>query len=391
MIFKYTAFDENKKISGRLDAKSLRDCEEKLLKKGYRIVKIEEQNSLSLEINNSKFSDEELHILLYQFSILINSKINIPAALEIISKNYQGKKHDSLIRIYKKVIGGMSLSKAFEDETLFPKMVKNMIAIGENSSQLGNVFDNLSTYYYDLSVFKKKIQSTLIYPIILLITTLVIINFLVLNILPNFADIFENAGAELPLPTRILMSSALFIKKNLLIILLSIICILIFSFIYFKSSKGRYKLEKLLIKSNFYREIQVQRFITMMDFLVSSKVLVADALNIIEESIDNIHFKEEINEYRKNLYSGMTLSDSIRTSKFFDNIVISMIATGEKSATLDKIVKSLKEYINKKFEIDSKRFLVLIEPIIILLLAIFVGYVVLSIAIPMFDIVNYIG
>lgn len=392
MIYKYTAFEEDKRVNGQIESETLKDCEALLLSKGLRIIKIEEVSQLNLNsLFSKKFNETEMYIFFYQLYILIDSKITVPESIYILSQNYKSDKKTILNNVYNNLIGGTSLADSLKNEDVFPKFVENMIKVGEKSSNLKDVLKDLSDFYFDKQIFRKKLHSTIAYPIILLIVTIVIINFVVLNILPNFIDIFKNAGVDIPLITKVLISSALFIKKHILIILSLVIILAAVLLIYCKREKGKYLLETILLKSKFYRDIQVQNFVNMLSFLLSAGVVMTEALEIVMNSSANLHVKEEVRESITQLYGGVNLSDSLNNSKFFDNITLSILKVGEKSSSIDRVLKSLKKYYEKKIEIDSKRFLSLVEPVIILLLSVFVGFVVFSIAIPMFDITNYIG
>lgn len=392
MIYRYTVLNGNERIDGQIEADSLLECEEKLISRGYSIVKIDKVSKLNLEnYKNREFKNEELYILFYQLHILIESKISIPEAVLILSNTYAKSKAMHLKNIYKNIAGGMKLSESIGDEKVCPKFAVNMIKIGEESAQLDLVLKELSNYYFEKEIFKKKLYTTLTYPAILFISTILIMNFLVLYILPTFSNIFAESGVELPFITRILIKASNILRLNFIYFFSAIILIIASALIYIRTDSGKLKLEKILLKSKLYRVIQSYNFIAMMNFLLNSKVIVSEALKISRESLDNLHMKAEIYKAVDKLYGGVDLAESLKGSKFFDNISLSILRVGEKSSSIEKVMNSLKKYYEKKLDMDSKKFLAFIEPIIILILSIFVGFVVLSIALPMFDVVNYIG
>lgn len=392
MIYRYSAFEGNKRIDGKIQANDLKECESILISRGLRIIKIEEESNFNInELVGKKFKDSELYIFLHQLNILIKSKIAVPESIKILSEEYKGYKKQSIDRIYKKLVGGISLAEAMNDEEYFPGLIKNMVKVGEESSKLSEILENLSKYYLDKTVFKKKLYSTLTYPIILFVVTLIIVNFLVINILPTFSEIFKNSGAELPLITKILINTSNFIRENFIILMAFIVILVAMFYIYAKTKKGKYRLEKILLRSKLYRNIHLQNFINIMNFLLASKVVMSDSLKIASNSVSNLHLKEEIEMAITKLYSGVSLSEALNKSKFLDNITLSLIKVGEKSSSMDEVFNSLKNYYENKIEMDSRRFLALIEPIIIILLSFFVGYIVFSIALPMFDISSYIS
>ncbi|MDY2987326.1 MAG: type II secretion system F family protein [Peptoniphilus sp.] len=392
MIYKYTALDGDKRLTNQIEAASLSECEEKLLSMGLRIIKVEPVSKLNLDdLFSKKFKNEDLYIMFYQLYILINAKLNVPDSVLILSNSYEKQKAKHLKNVYKNILGGFTLAESLNNEKVCPKFAENMIKIGEESSSLSLILKELSNYYFEKEIFKKKIYSALTYPIILFISTVIISNFLVLYIFPTFTEIFYSSGVELPIVTRILISFSNFFRTNFLIISSLLILVGITLFTYFKTESGKFKFEKFLIKFKLYRVIQTHNFISMMSFLLNSKVIMSSALEITRDSMSNLHMKKEIEKSIAMLYSGIDLSESLEESVFFDSISLSILKVGEQASSVDKVIKSLKDYYEKKLEMDSKKFLSLIEPIIILILSIFVGFVVLSIAIPMFDVVNYIG
>ncbi|RVU55309.1 type II secretion system F family protein [Anaerosphaera multitolerans] len=353
-------------------------------------IERESYGNRELKISKKIFSGEDIQILLYELYVMTKSKIPIPKSFKILSLQEKGKKRESLISIYEDLNRGIPLSESMQKSKLFPSFIVNMVSIGENSSDISIIFKNLSNYYIKEGMLNKKIQGALIYPIILILVTVIIVNFLVFNILPTFENIFNNSDVDLPKMTTFLINISKFINANIIIILLIIISILIVLIIFFKSELGKRKRDSVKLKSSFYRLILGNKILNMMYFLIKSKATVSSTLNIVSKSVENVIIEEKLKSSMDDLKKGVELSTTFKNLKIFPNMVISMLQVGEESSNFEEILKSLVEYYEHEIRLKENRLIQLIEPITIVILSIIVGYVVISIAVPMFDITNRI-
>ncbi|EFI42366.1 type II secretion system F family protein [Peptoniphilus sp. oral taxon 386] len=393
MIFKYKALDfKDNLIEDRLEANSEKEAISILRSRNLRPIKIVEINKINVDIvlKRRTFNNEDLHILLYQLYVLVNAKNTIPSAFRVLLKSYSGKKNKILKKVYQDLLSAKPLSDALKESGEFPNLVVNMIGVGENSSNMILILKNLSEYYLNKVKLDKKIRNALSYPILLFVVTFFIVNFLMLNILPTFAEVFKNSGAELPYITQILINISTFINKNIIIIILNFLIAILLLEIFFKTYRGRYTLDKIKLKNKFYKTIIVKRFVNMLNYLISSKATMSNSLEIIIDSTENFVVKEHIKNAIRDLYDGISLSDSLRNTGLFSEAALSMLNIGEETSELDNILRALDDYYEHEIYFKSQKYVSLVEPIIILVLSIFVGFIVISIAMPMFDLVNRI-
>ncbi|SHH25842.1 type II secretion system protein F (GspF) [Anaerosphaera aminiphila DSM 21120] len=363
-----------------------------LRNKNLRPIKIEEESysNVELKINKRVFSSKDIQILLYQLYIMTKSKIQIPKAFEILIFQNKGKKKLILEDIHRNLNRGYPLSECLSKTKAFPVLIVNMVAIGENSSDISLILHSLSEYYIGENILNKRIKNALIYPMILIAVTILIVNFLILNVMPTFIDIFKNSNANLPLSTRILIGTSNFVKDNLLILILFVLFLIIIVIVYLKTSSGKRKLDLIKLKSSYYKLIMSKKFISMMYFLTDSKLTISKSLVVIESSIDNIIIKEKIDNSISDLKRGVKFSETLFNYNIFSDIVISMIKIAEESANINEILKSLDEYLEHEIKIREEKLLALIEPVTIIILSIIIGFIIIAIAIPMFDITNRI-
>ncbi|WP_036728593.1 type II secretion system F family protein [Peptoniphilus mikwangii] len=393
MIFKYKALDfKDNLIEDRLEANSEKEAISILRSRNLRPIKIVEINKINVDIvlKRRTFNNEDLHILLYQLYVLVNAKNTIPSAFRVLLKSYSGKKNKILKKVYQDLLSAKPLSDALKESREFPNLVVNMIGVGENSSNMILILKNLSEYYLNKVKLDKKIRNALSYPTLLFVVTFFIVNFLMLNILPTFAEVFKNSGAELPYITQILINISTFINKNIIIIILNFLIAILLLEVFFKTYRGRYTLDKIKLKNKFYKTIIVKRFVNMLNYLISSKATMSNSLEIIIDSTENFVVKEHIKNAIRDLYDGISLSDSLRNTGLFSEAALSMLNIGEETSELDNILRALDDYYEHEIYFKSQKYVSLVEPIIILVLSIFVGFIVISIAMPMFDLVNRI-
>ncbi|MGO1580981.1 MAG: type II secretion system F family protein [Peptoniphilaceae bacterium] len=391
MRFTYKAFDKNKKIiQDTIYAKDENEAKDKLKDMSLRPISIKESIEINkkLHLNIKIFNNNDIYLFLYQLYVLINSNISIVNTFEIISSNYKGKKKEIILKIYSDLLSAEELSDSLKNTGIFPIFLINMIKIGEKSSNLSNVLYNLSQYYKKRTIFENKVKNALTYPVLLIIVTIIIVNFLVLNILPTFAEIFKDNGMDLPLLTRILINSSSFILHNILFIIFLIFILIIFFMLYFSTIKGKLYIDSLKLKINVYKIILVKNFLSQLKFLLNSGTNIPESIEVIISSTENLALRKCLEEVLKDLYRGESLSRALGKYKIFSELVISMIKVGEESSNMKDIVSSIDELLEYELETNQHKFIVLIESIMILIISIFIGFILISIALPMFDLVN---
>lgn len=392
MIFICKVIDENNEISiNKIESKNKEEVLNTIRSKGLRPISIkEESKNINIDIKGKVFKTEDLSHLLYEMHILLGASITVPKAIEICAKNYDGNKRKLLSKIHSEISSAKTLSDALKETNEFPRIVINMVKVGEESANLSDVLYKLSKYYSDKVKFEKKVRNALAYPILLLVVSIIVVNFLVFNILPTFAEIFRNSNADLPIPTRVLIGISTYFKDNLIYISLVIVAMLLLIFSYSKSKKGKYYFDKIAFKNKMNRRILTREFLSMFNILVDSGITVSKSLEIIEESMYNLVFKEKILKIIEDVYKGMSVSESVKSQNLFDPMVVSMLSVAEESNEMPMVLDRLYKYYETDIESKHEKYISIFEPIMILILSIFVGFIVISVAIPMFDLVNKI-
>ena len=387
MIYKYKAFKGSEKIKGNIDATSIKDAKEKLKREGLRPVKIEEniESTNSFDFNR-KFKNEDLYILFRELSLLISSGISLETAFEILSSEFSKDKGKILNSIRDNLRSGISLTESVEATKAFPNLVVNIIYVGENTSSLGKIFNSLSNYYIKKRETNSKIIEALAYPIILLITAVFVINFLNINVIPSFGEIFSSNDNLLPLPTRILLNFSNFMYKNYIFVFLILLIILVIISIYHRKNPRTF--HKLILKSKYYKMTKSLKFTFNMDLLLGAGLTVDRSLDIVSSMEDNVVLKEKFREILFDIKSGESFYNSANKIKIFPKILLSMIRVGEESSNLKEVFGIMSGFYDEELNSYNKKFFGILGPILIIFMALIIGFIVLSIALPVFDMVN---
>lgn len=387
MIYKYKAFKGSEKIKGNIDATSIKDAKEKLKREGLRPIKIEENIEFTNSLDfNRKFKNEDLYILFRELSLLISSGISLETAFEILSSEFSKDKGKILNSLRDNLRSGTSLSESVEATKAFPNLIVNMIYVGENTSSLGKIFNSLSNYYIKKRETNSKIIEALAYPIILLITSVLVINFLIINVIPSFGEIFSANDNLLPLPTRMLLNFSNFMYKNYIFVFLILLIILVIISIYHRKNPRTF--HKLILKSKYYKMTKSLKFTFNMDLLLGAGLTVDRSLDIVSSIEDNVVLKEKFREILFDIKSGESFYNSANKIKIFPKILLSMIRVGEESSNLKEVFGIMSGFYDEELNSYNKKFFGILGPILIIFMALIIGFIVLSIALPVFDMVN---
>lgn len=342
----------------------------------------------------SIISLDDLSLLMTQLSLLISSNVSIIRALDIVEESSKKSLGSMINRIKEKVARGMSLGQAFNEENFHSsELVSAMVSAGEMTGNLGKTLDLMAEYFKNKSINRKEIRSSLIYPIILLIVSLLVIILTMVFVMPTYVKLFESRQVDLPLVTRIFLNISDFVSNNLLAILLTSFLIILFVIIlYKKNRKFRYLIDKAsvkipILKSNQYNFLYSYSAISI-SILNSCKIPMLDIVNIIKKASSNLFFKEKFESIYKSIEKGEEIYKAFEKESIFSSLYISMLRTGEESGKLDKIMMKTSDYYNDKLRNSLKQMSKIFEPVIILIMALIVGFIVFSIALPMFNLVS---
>lgn len=388
MKFKYRAIDPSEKIvNGVLIDSSREIAIQKLKARGYKVVKIEEV--LEIESFKGTFKEGEIPLLFKEISIMLRSGIDLYGAFVLLKNSSDGKKYEFFSNVEKRLKMGESLGEIFEDSKIFSKFVISSIKIAEESENLEETFKNMADYLQELENIRQEVKKSLIYPMILIFTTMLVVNFLILFVVPTFVGLYASRDIELPLITKIVVNSSNFIRQNFFYITILLVLIGISIYYYF-GIKKRIIFDRFIARTKTGKIYYTERFVSSLDALLSSGVKPQRALVMLRDSFSNEYLKEIFENVLTNISSGMSISTSLKMDRYFDKLFLEIIEVAEMSSSLDSVVGELSTYYRENLKIHLKKMVSYFEPIVILILAVVVGIIVISVALPMFDMVNFI-
>lgn len=395
VVFKYngrTAQGALKK--GIVDATNKQAAIVKLRAQGINPRELEESNSiLHKELTlGGKVKNEHFVIYCRQFATLIRAGVSILESTKILSEQTSSKPlKKGLMDVEEDVRSGLSFSNAAAKyPKVFPALFVNMIRAGEATGNLDESLERLAVSYEKQFNLKKKVQSTMAYPIILLVMTVFVAGFLMLTIVPQFVTMFEEMGAELPLITKLVMGLSNSLQSSWYLFLgLILILVIGFNLLYTKNEKFNYSFNVLLLKIPVFGKLlqksAIARMTRTLASLFSSSVPILQALTIVENVIGNPVVAKVVRESRSSLESGSTLSAPLEKSWIFPPLVTQMTAIGESTGSLDYMLEKIADFYEDDVDRTVDTLKSLIEPLMIVFLAAVVGTIVMAIMVPMFS------
>ncbi|AOV07599.1 type II secretion system F family protein [Sporosarcina ureilytica] len=399
-VYKYsgrTSSGEMKK--GTISAPSEKEAITKLRNQGINPREIEESNSiLHKELSfTKKVKNEDFVIYCRQFETLIRAGVSVVEATHILANQTSSKSlKNALFTIEEEVRAGTSFSDAAgKNEAVFPTLFVNMMRVAEATGNLDSTLERLSSHYEKQFKLKKSIQSALMYPIVLLAAIIVVSIGLLLTVVPSFAEMFEDFGAELPFITLFVLEISDFLQTFWWVFLLIVVVIpVIFSYLYKNNAQFHYQTHYFLLKmpvlGPLLQKSAIAQMTRTLSSLFSSSVPILQALKIVERVVNNPIIGKVILEAHDSLEKGSSLSAPLAKSWLFPPLVTQMTSIGEQTGSLDYMLEKVADFYEDDVDRSVDTIKSLIEPIMIILLAGIVGTIVLSIMVPMFSLFEQI-
>ena len=400
-LFKYTAVsNKGELINSTYAGGDQSQVLQILREKQYQPVRIEELNDKrdvkELKILIQKVTYKDLAVYCRQFYTMLNAGVTIIKALDILQQQTENKRLKEITRdIYKTVQKGRTLSEALKDyRDVFPELFIHMVEAGEVSGKLDSIMDRMASHFEKENKIRSKVKSAMIYPIVLAVISVVIVVFLLTFIMPMFFKMFEDSGVALPLPTRMLLGLSKAIRGYWYILLPGILAVVYVIRKYFKTDKGRFEWDRFKLRlpviGKTVTKIITSRFTRTLSTLLSSGMPLLQAMEVVARVAGNRVAAKGIMEVREEMRRGMDLAGPIRRTGLFPPMVDSMIRIGEESGTMDELLEKTAAFYDDEVEAALQKMVSLMEPLMILIMGAVVGFIVISIALPLFSMVDMV-
>jgi type IV pilus assembly protein PilC len=394
--------DSGKVIKSSFDAKSISEVEAFLINEGYEIIKIEPRKKYSLDMNISLFGTHfksgELSFALTQLSTYIKAGIPLVDSVRILAKQTENA---SKRKVYEKIIydlvAGESFSTALENQSdVFPRLLINMVKASEMTGDLPTTLDEMSDYYTSIEQTKKQMITALTYPSVILLVSIIVVIFCLIYVVPSFVKMYAETESSLPGITVFTMNLSNFVS-NYYILIISIIAILLIILITaYKNIKSfRKTVQVILMKTPVIGKIiiysEVSMFTRTFAQLLNHSVHITDSMAILSKISNNEVYKEIIMNTLDTLSKGGKISESFRGHWAFPVVAYEMLVTGESTGKLGDMMEKVADHYSDLHKNAITSVKSLIEPVTIIFLAVAVGFILLSIVVPMFDIYGAVG
>lgn len=397
--YRYKAKGVNgKEFSGTMEGSSIDDVKNFLINEGYEIIEINPRKTYDVDVNiGGKFGSAELSFTLTQLSTYIKAGISLIDSVRILEKQADKPEHR---KVYQKMVyellKGESLSVAMQkQQDKFPKLLVNMVKTSELTGDLTSVLDDMAEYYTSKEETKKTMISAMTYPVIVIIIAICVVVFILTSIVPKFVDMYSANDAKIPALTQAIMNISNFLTQHYIILILIIggvigTFILLFKHVQAFRKNAQIVMMHVPVLSKIIIYNEVYNFTKTFASLLNHGVFITDSMEILAKITNNEVYKELINRTIINLNKGANISDSFKGSWAFPVAAYEMIVTGESTGQLGLMMEKVANYYQTLHKNIVKQLQSLLEPMMIVFLAVIVGIILLSVMMPMFDIYSKI-
>jgi len=337
---------------------------------------------------------KELAIFVRQFSVMIDAGLPLVQCLEILGSQQENKTFAKILQQTRMdVEGGATLADAMRKHPkAFDDLFVNMIAAGEAGGILDTILKRLATYIEKAVKLKAQVKGAMVYPIAVISIAGIVIAVILWKVIPTFASMFEGLGATLPLPTRLVIAASNWFVRILPFLVVFLVAGVFAFKRYYATYGGRRVIDRMILKMPIIgilmQKIAVARFCRTLATLISSGVPILDGLEITARTSGNAIVEDAIMAVRKGVESGLTVAQPLKESGVFPPMVVQMIGVGEQTGALDAMLSKIADFYEEEVDQAVANLLTLMEPVMILFLGITVGGIVISMYLPLFDLIS---
>lgn len=393
--FNYTAINRNgKRVRSSLDASSIETAKSSLRGAGYTILDIKEQTTLNRDIEipflgNPKAKD--MAVFCRQFVSILRAGVSVASVLAMLGQQTSNKKLRAAIReMQADVEKGESLATSMRRHPkIFPAILVNMVSAGEASGNLEESFRQMELYFERSKRTKSKVTSAMIYPCVLIVVMIVVLIVMMTKIIPNFLKTFEDMDAELPKITLGVMAVCEWFKSWWWVPLLVLAALIVGGILFHRTNKGKHFFGWLARKTPVVGNLTVKTacatFCRTMEVLIGSGLTLTDSMDLAASNMGNIYYLEAIRDARALVAEGTPLRESLVRTGIFPPMVSNLVGVGEETGDLQSMMGKVADYYDEEVDEATKKLLNLMEPAIIIFMAVFVVIIVLAIYLPMIN------
>jgi type IV pilus assembly protein PilC len=397
IFFKFSALNsEDEIVESLIQAEDKEKAEEKLRLRGYKEIEIKnEKKSL---VWKGGVTSRDLAVMCRQMSAVMISDMSILDGLLLVCEQTDSTALEAAVsNVYDNIMGTehMQLSESMRTEKAFPSYMVNLIAIGETSGNLDEVFLQLAIYYEKNGRIRQKIRTAVTYPILLTVLMIWVIGLLIIRILPMFETMLTSMGGELPAITRGFLNMSSFFTSFGFYLLLAIAAIILFLIWWAGTPSGKKVFDRIKLSlpgvALLYKRLMTSKFARFMAMMLDSGIPINESLEKLSDLLENSYVSEKIAQASENIKEGKTLSAAVREIGVFPPMLLRMLTVGERTGKLGEMLKKSANFYDEDVDEALTRLTSVIEPVLIIILSIIVGVILLSIMLPLINIMRIVG
>ncbi|WP_084296126.1 type II secretion system F family protein [Desulfitibacter alkalitolerans] len=395
-IYNYRVMDHKGQYQeGTIEAEDIKSAANRLREQGLYVVKLDtNRRSLDLIDYFSSVKSIDLASLNQQLGVLVNAGIPLVSALEVVEKQTDNPKMQKAITSVKASLreGKTFYHSLKQHSNIFDSMMLNMVQAGELGGVLGNILFRLSEHYEREHEVKEKVKAAMTYPVLVLVMSVAAVIFMIIFILPVFAGMLGEMSNALPIPTKILISFSGILLNYWHLNLLILFSMSVSFILYSRSLTGRALVDKIRIGfpllGDLHKKIIVARFCRTLGILLGAGVPILHALEVTSQTTDNSIFMQALTRCRDVVMDGKSMVKPLLDSGIFPYMVAHMAKVGEETGKLDVLLIQVGDYFQREVDRKMDNLSKLIEPAMIIIVGGLVGFLVLSMVLPMFTIIS---
>ena len=387
--YNYKAMDKNGKAKkGSIEAINLDKAKEKLKSEGLIVQDIKEQGA-GKKGGGKKVKDKDLAVFCKQFSAVLNAGVTIISALEMMSEQLENKTlKRALQEAQSYVQKGGPLADAFKlNPKVFPPIMINMTAAGEMSGNLEICFDRLTTHFETANALHSKVKGAVTYPIVILIVVVAVVAVLLVGVIPQFSQMFDDLGSELPAATQMLVNLSNFLQHKWYILVIIVAAIVFGLKAFGKTEPGSLMYAKIGIKFPLFGNLTIKSaaatFSRTMATLMASGISLIDAVEQVAKMINNRIIREALLDAKTQIAKGVPLSKPLRDCGIFPPMLPQMTKIGEETGNIEDMMDKVADYYEMEVNDATDALTAAMEPLIIVIMGVVVGGIVMAIYSPM--------
>ncbi|MDI9508767.1 MAG: type II secretion system F family protein [Bacillota bacterium] len=393
--YQYKAKDMSGRIiEGIYEAPDRKNVVDMIRQKSFFLIELKEiQDRKDIKEMDlfAKVSVKDLTIFCKQFASILKAGVPLIQALNMLGEQTENPVlRNIIVKVSSDIQKGSSLSAAMGVHSkYFPPILIHMVHAGEVSGTLENSLEVMSVHFEKAYKLKQKVKSAMIYPIVVLVVAVIVVIFLMIFVVPTFTSMFESSGAELPGITKALIAISGFMRNNYIVLFVIFAIIFAAIRVYLSTESGRLTFDKFKLRMPLLGKIQTTSiaatFARTMSTLMGSGVGITEAIRITGKILDNTHAIEQMEKIERQVREGKGLYGPVKDTALFPAMIVNMIMLGEESGTLEDMLGKTALFYEEEVDEATQRLTSMLEPLIIIILAVVVAFIVISIALPMFD------